>query len=176
MTFAFSMFVSACSNLPSLNSLPSVAGDKVLGLVTPYRMEIVQGNVLTKELVSRVKPGMTRVQVRDMLGSPLLTDIFHDNRWDYVFTIRRQGAAPQRRHVVAWFEAEKLKSLDVPADLPTENEFVMAINTRQYSGVLAKLELSEAERKALPVPVKQALPTPESLGPQRSYPPLEPRQ
>ena len=176
LTFAFSMFVSACSNLPSLNSLPSVAGDKVLGLVTPYRMEIVQGNVLTKELVSRVKPGMTRVQVRDMLGSPLLTDIFHDNRWDYVFTIRRQGAAPQRRHVVAWFEAEKLKSLDVPADLPTENEFVMAINTRQDSGVLPKLELSEAERKALPVPVKRALPTPESLGPQRSYPPLEPRQ
>lgn len=42
-----------------------------------------------------VKPGMNRAQVRDLLGSPLLADIFHDNRWDYAFSIRRQGTAPQ---------------------------------------------------------------------------------
>ena len=55
----------------------SVSGDKVLGIVRPYRVDIVQGNVLTKELTARVKPGMSRAQVRDLLGSPLLTDVFH---------------------------------------------------------------------------------------------------
>lgn len=165
--------LSACSSLPSLDALPSVAGDKVLGLVTPYRVEVVQGNVLTKELVAKVKPGMPRAQVRDLLGSPLLTDIFHDNRWDYVFTIRRQGAPYQQRKVVAWFEGDQLKSLDVPGDLPAENEFVAAITTFKPSGSAPKLELSEAERKALPVPPKIEVPAAEAIGPLRSYPPLE---
>ena len=175
LALLFSVALSACSSLPSLAALPSVAGDKVLGLVTPYRVEVVQGNVLTKELVAKVKPGMSRAQVRDLLGSPLLTDIFHDNRWDYPFSIRRQGAPYQQRLVVAWFEGDKLKSLDLPADLPAENEFVAAISTFKPRGDAPKLELSEAERKALPVPVRPAVPAAEAVGPQRSYPPLEPR-
>jgi outer membrane protein assembly factor BamE len=59
----------------------------------------VQGNVVTSEQVARVKPGMTRAQVRDILGTPLLTDPFHADRWDYLFTIRRQGC---RRSAAAW--------------------------------------------------------------------------
>jgi len=168
LTAATLALLSACAG--------SVSGDKVLGLVRPYRVDIVQGNVLTKELTARVKPGMNRAQVRDLLGSPLLTDIFHDNRWDYVFTIRRQGAAPQQRQVVAWFDGDILKSLDLPADLPSENEFVQAINTRESRGDAPKLALSEEERKALPVPAKPAVPAAEAMGAQRSYPPLEPKQ
>ena len=67
--------------------------DSFLGIITPYKVEVVQGNVVTSEQVALVKPGQTRAQVRDFLGSPLLTDPFHADRWDYVFTIRRQGAA-----------------------------------------------------------------------------------
>ena len=78
----------------------------------------MQGNALTKEQVALVKPGMTRAQVRDVLGSPLLTDIFHTDRWDYVFTIRRQGAEPQRRSVVVRFDGEVLKSVDTSGELP----------------------------------------------------------
>ena len=163
---ALTAALSACST--------SVSGDKVLGVVRPYRVEVVQGNVLTKELVARVKPGMSRAQVRDLLGSPLLTDMFHENRWDYAFTIRRQGAPYQQRKVVAWFEGDQLKQLDLPDDLPTENEFVAAITTFP-SGTPPKLELTEEERKALPVPVKPPVPTAEAIGPLRSYPPLEPR-
>ena len=166
--------VAACSSLPSLDALPSVAGDKVLGLVTPYRVEVVQGNVLTKELVARVKPGMSRAQVRDLLGSPLLTDIFHENRWDYSFSIRRQGAPYQQRQVVAMFDGDKLKSLDVPDDLPTENEFVAAITTFKPTGSPPKLALTDEERKALPLPVKLEAPiVVEGIGPLRTYPPLE---
>jgi len=168
--------LAGCSympSMPSLDALPSVAGDKVLGLVRPYRVEVVQGNVLTKELVERVKPGMSRAQVRDLLGSPLLTDIFHDNRWDYAFSIRRQGAPEQARHVIAWFDGDKLKSLELPGDMPSENEFIASINTFKPTRAVPKLELDEAERKALPIPPKPEAAAVEPVGPVRSYPPLE---
>ena len=79
----------------------------------------MQGNVVTKEQVARVKPGMTREQVRDVLGSPLLTSAFHADRWDYVFTMRRQGTEPQRRSVVACFKGDELERLEAP-ELPSE--------------------------------------------------------
>jgi outer membrane protein assembly factor BamE len=170
---ALSAALSACSGT-STDSMLSVSGDKVLGIVRPYRVEVVQGNVLTKELVAKVKPGMSRAQVRDLLGSPLLTDMFHENRWDYAFSIRRQGAPYQQRKVIAWFEGDQLKSLELPEDLPSETEFVAAITTFP-SGSAPKLELSEEERKALPVPVRPPVVSAESMGPLRSYPPLESR-
>jgi outer membrane protein assembly factor BamE len=170
--------LGGCAYMPSissLSSLPSVAGDKVLGLVTPYRLEVVQGNVLTKEQVARIKPGMSRLQVRDTLGSPMLTDAFHGDRWDYLFTMKRQGEPEQRRHVIAWFDGEKLKSLDVPDDLPKETDFVASVSPFKPKGNPPKLELTEAERNALPAPAKMAAPTVEPMGVLRSYPPLEPR-
>ncbi|MCV2353590.1 outer membrane protein assembly factor BamE [Paucibacter sp. B2R-40] len=167
LTAALTTLLSACSGFPS------VSGDKVFGLVRPYRMDIVQGNVLTKEQVAKVKPGMSRAQVRDLLGTSLLTDVFHEDRWDYVFTIRRQGIEPQQRLVVAWFDGDLLKQLDLPPDLPSENEFVSAINTRELRGDAPKLALTEEERKALPVPAKPPTPAAETIGVQRSFPPLE---
>jgi outer membrane protein assembly factor BamE len=179
--FSGLVFLTGCSSLSwdSLPSLPSITGEKVLGLVTPYRLEVVQGNVLTKEMVARVKPGMNRAVVRDLLGSPLVSDVFHQDRWDYVFTIKRQGAAPQKRLVAALFEGDKLKSLEVPSDLPSENEFIAAINTFKPESKAPRLELGEAERNALPKPAKSAEPAPtaaaEGPAPGRVYPPLEPR-
>ncbi|UXH78120.1 outer membrane protein assembly factor BamE [Roseateles amylovorans] len=167
--------LGACSQMPTFDAF-SVSGDKVLGLVRPYRVEIVQGNVVTKEQIERIKPGMTRAQVRDQLGSPLLTDVFHETRWDYIFTIRRQGAAPQNRHIQLTFDGDQLAKIDAPGDLPTENEFIAAINTAKVSGKAPKLEMTEEERKALPPPVKQASATPEPVGPVRDYPPLEARR
>ena len=169
--------LGGCSYLPTWDSLPTVTGEKVLGFVTPYRVEVVQGNVLTKEMVARVKPGMAKAQVRDLLGSPLLTDVFHESRWDYVFTIRRQGTAYQQRLVVATFDGDKLKELTVPDDLPAEQAFVAAINTFKPDGKSPKLELSEAERGALPPPKKSADAAPtaaaEGPAPGRIYPPLD---
>ncbi len=167
--------LGGCSFSPKLSELTSATGDKVLGLVRPYRVEVVQGNVLTKELLASVKPGMPRAQVQDLLGSPMLTDVFHAERWDYIFTIRRQGTEPQRRHVVVWFEGDVLKSIDAPDNIPTEREFVASINTFKPKGEAPKLALSEAERKALPAPAKTAPAAVEPMGPVRSYPPLEPK-
>jgi len=149
------------------------AEDNVLGFITPYRIDIVQGNVVTKEQLALVRPGMSRVQVRDLLGSPLLTDLFHSDRWDYVFTIKRPGTQPQRRSVVATFEGDKLLKIEAP-ELPSEREFVALISRTAASGKAVALELTPEERAALPVPPKPATPAPEpELGPARAYPPLE---
>ena len=160
--------------LPSLPSLPSLTpGDTFLGLITPYRMDIVQGNVVTREQVALVKPGMPRAQVRDILGSPMLTDMFHADRWDYVFTIRRQGTEPQRRTIVAYFKGDLLDKLDAP-ELPSEQEFVASISRVRAPGKPPLLELTPEQKSALPVPpavpAAAVLPT----GAIRTYPPLEP--
>lgn len=149
--------------------------DRLLGVITPYRIDIMQGNVVTKEQAEMVKPGMSREQVRDLLGSPLLTSPFHADRWDYVFTLRRQGVEPQRRSVVAIFKDGKLERLEAP-DLPSEREFVGSVRPASRSGGAEPvLALTDEQKKALPVPVKTESPaTVLPQGAARTYPPLEP--
>lgn len=165
--------LAGCSYLPSLPT----DGESFLGVVTPYRMEIVQGNVVTREMAERLKPGLTRAQVRELLGSPLLTDIFHADRWDYVFSIRRQGAPYQQRRVTLFFEGETLKSFEA-GELPSEQDFVASIDTRRAPSKPPVLALTEEQLRALPAPAKTAPPkaSDEPLGPARSYPPLEAAQ
>jgi outer membrane protein assembly factor BamE len=168
--------LAGCSSLQS--------SDNFLGVITPYRVEIVQGNVVSEEQVAAVTPGMTRTEVRDALGSPLLTDIFHADRWDYVFTIKRPGTQPQERRVVVLFQGDALKSIDAPQDLPGEREFVNSITTAKNAakGTPPVLELTEEQRKALPPPraPEAAAPAADAAsapsGPTRNYPPLEASQ
>ena len=159
----------ACSALPSVTN-----SDGLFGVITPYRMEIVQGNVVTKEAAALIKPGMTRQQVRDLIGSPMLTDLFHADRWDYVFTIRRQGTPDQRRSVVAWFKDDKLERLDA-VELPSEREFVASIFKLNSKTPPPELLLSADKLQALPKPAAVATDTaaPAPMGAVRSYPPLE---
>ncbi len=160
-----SALLGGCKSLQS--------SDNLLGVITPYRIEVVQGNVVTKEQAALVKPGMTRSQVRDVLGSPLLADLFHADRWDYVFTIRRQGTAPQARTVVALFDGEALKSIETGDELPSEREFVNSIDTSKKKAVPPPLALTDEQRKALPVPPRPpaAETVPDVAA--RTYPPLE---
>ncbi|MEN9543706.1 MAG: hypothetical protein RLZZ598_539 [Pseudomonadota bacterium] len=151
--------------------------------LTPYRVEVVQGNVVTKEMADQVKTGMTRQEVRDALGAPLLTDPFHAERWDYVFTIRRQGTIYQQRRVTAIFgKDDRLTNFETD-ELPSEREFVTSIDrNRGQGGPLPVLELTPAQIKALPRPTANAAtpapsassPTPANPASTRSYPPLEP--
>jgi outer membrane protein assembly factor BamE len=167
----------AFSALLGLGGCQSVLqnSNSFLGVVTPYRVEVVQGNVITSEQVQVVKPGMNRAQVRDVLGTPLLADVFHADRWDYVFTIRRQGAEPQSRHVSVLFNGDLFKSIDTGGALPSEREFVASIDTFKTSRNAPPLELTPEQAKALPVPPKPAVVEAEPIGPTREYPPLEPR-
>ena len=81
--------------------------------ITPYRIEIQQGNFVTQEMVAQLKPGLTREQVRFILGTPLLSDIFHAERWDYVFTRRRANSSEvESRRIAVFFEEGKLKRVE----------------------------------------------------------------
>ena len=162
-TVALSGGLSGCESLQRTDSL--------FGLITPYRIDIVQGNAITKEQAELIKPGMSRLQVRDILGTPLLTDPFHAERWDYLFTLRRPNTPLQRRSVVVTFDGDAVKGIEA-GDLPSEREFVASIS-RFRDLRTPKLELSEDERKALPIPPRPPTPPAEPEGPVRSYPPLE---
>ena len=167
------LLLAAAAALAGCSSLQPTT-DKWLGFITPYRIDIMQGNVVTQELAAQVKPGMSREQVRDVLGSPLLTSAFHADRWDYVFTLRRPGVEPQRRSIVATFKDNKLEKLDAP-DLPSEREFVTSVRPKRSAGTEPVLALTDEQKKALPPPLKTE--TPATVTPQgavRPYPPLEP--
>lgn len=164
----------ALASLSGCTYLSTKASDGLTSVITPYRVEVVQGNVITREQLATVKPGTPRARVRDTLGSPLLADPFHAQRWDYVFVIRRPGTEPQQRSVVVLFENDLVKSVQAP-DLPSELEFVASISRPRRSTEVPKLELSEEERKALPVPPKPEATTASATpqGAVRNYPPLE---
>jgi outer membrane protein assembly factor BamE len=85
----------------------SVEVPKVPG-ITPYRMVIQQGNFVSDEMVAQLKPGMTREQVRFVLGTPLVTDIFHADRWDYVFYRELPNGKREQRNLTVVFEDGKL--------------------------------------------------------------------
>ena len=90
-----------------------------------YKPEVVQGNFVSREQVQALRPGMPRQAVRDVLGTPLVTSLFHANRWDYAFTIRRQGSEPQQRRFSVFFKNDVLERIEGDP-LPTEAEFTAA--------------------------------------------------
>ena len=83
----------------------------MLGL-SPHRVDIQQGNYITQDMVAKLEPGMTKNQVRFALGTPLIADPFHADRWDYVFVQQKQGRVTQQRRVVVVFENDKLVRLE----------------------------------------------------------------
>jgi outer membrane protein assembly factor BamE len=167
------LLLVACAALAGCSTIS--ADGALLGFVTPYRMEVVQGNVVTQDMVAQLRPGLSSDQVRTLLGAPLLNDVFHANRWDYVFTIRRQGTAPQQRRVTVFFENDRVARFEADA-VPTEREFVAAIDATKPPSRKTVLELDEPQLRAIPVPPpSRSAQTPQTAasGPARSYPPLE---
>jgi len=91
-----------------------VAGTLVLGACSnekwgfPYRRSVQQGNWITQEQVDTLQVGMSREQVRFVLGSPTLTSALHADRWDYPYFYRPGTGTPQERRFTVWFEGERL--------------------------------------------------------------------
>jgi outer membrane protein assembly factor BamE len=81
-------------------------------IISPYKIDIQQGNVVTQEMVGKLKAGMTRSQVRFVLGSPLVIDMFHADRWDYIYLMQRQGKPDERRRLTVIFDGDKLQTLE----------------------------------------------------------------
>ena len=77
-----------------------------------YRPDIQQGNVVTQEMVNQLEPGMSRRQVRFLLGTPMLIDVFHQNRWDYVYTLTEGWGDMQMKRIALYFEADQLVRIE----------------------------------------------------------------
>lgn len=101
----------------STRFLPRVAALSWLVLIaacsalTPYKLPIQQGNIVSAEAVAKLKSGMSKNQAAQALGTPLLNDLFHANRWDYVHYLSKRGTMSAKNHVALIFEDEKLARL-----------------------------------------------------------------
>jgi len=158
--------LSACS---SVNG----ASNRLVNMITPYKIDIVQGNFVSREQVEALQVGMSRGQVKNILGTPLLTDVFHADRWDYVFTFKRQGVEPQARKVTVFFKDDTLARIEADP-LPTEAEFVASLDSGRKSGPVPVLEMSPDSLKAAAKPVQAATSPAQPVAmPPTSYPPLE---
>lgn len=89
-----------------------------------YRINIQQGNYLDQAAVNQVKPGMTRSQVRYLLGTPLVANVFDDSRWDYIYYLKKgHSRRVDQRRVTVYFEGDKVAKIDKPSDaLAAEQE------------------------------------------------------
>jgi outer membrane protein assembly factor BamE len=121
---------------------------------------------------------MTRQQVREILGTPLVSSLFHADRWDYVFTLKRQGVEPQQRRLTVYFKGEQLARHEGDT-MPSESEFVATLDKRKTGRSVPVLEATEEQLRAAasknPSPRPAA---PEAVAPAATptanYPPLEP--
>ncbi|MCB5184883.1 outer membrane protein assembly factor BamE [Methylobacillus gramineus] len=94
-----------------LTALLCVACNSALPSFKPYRMDIQQGNVVTSKMMLQLRPGMTKSQVRFIMGTPLIQDSFHKNRWDYFYQMRKAGQIIEQRRVILEFDNDALKSV-----------------------------------------------------------------
>lgn len=113
--------LSACSSVPRL--------------VSEYKIDVQQGNVLTQEMVSQLRPGLSKDQVRFILGTPVLMDMFHANRWDYVYRLQKgnTGAVEMRKFSAFFDSADKLVRVagDVTAAQAADSGALPETHTRE---------------------------------------------
>jgi outer membrane protein assembly factor BamE len=83
----------------------------VLSACTPYKMEIRQGNYVTPEMREKLKVGMTKQQVRYVMGTPVVNDVFHGNRWDYVYSLEQERKVVERQSMTLYFDGDVLSRI-----------------------------------------------------------------
>ena len=97
-----------------------------------YMLDINQGNYLSQDMVDKLKVGQTKVQVRQLLGTPLVVSLFRDNRWDYVYEFTRQGRVRDHRNFTVYFVDEKLarwEGDEMPESIAELNKSAAAITS-----------------------------------------------
>jgi len=141
-----------------------------------YRPTIQQGNLLQLDEIDQVKVGMTRSQVRYVLGTPMVSDPFEPDRWDYVYTLQRgRDKRVDRAHFVVRFEGDKVTSVD-KLDLPEESDVAKRVRAERDKRVAAEAAAEAGGAKstgtpAAPVGSEPApAPAPETLPPAATPP------
>lgn len=99
---------------------------RFLGILSPYRPDIQQGNFVSEEMMAQLKEGMTHDQVRFLMGTPLLNDIFHADRWDYVFRLQKGKGEILSSRVTVFFKEDRVARFE-GGNLPSEKDFLNLI-------------------------------------------------
>jgi outer membrane protein assembly factor BamE len=172
------MGLAGCSTLGNLNSSFNASAANPVNWITPYKIDVIQGNFISKEQVELLKPGMTRAQVKDVLGTPLVSSVFHADRWDYVFTFKRQGVEPQSFRYAVFFKGDQLERFEGDT-MPSNAEFIASLSNNRKFGKIPVLEATEeqlkkAEKPSAPATSAASTPVATPAGPPpATYPPLE---
>lgn len=95
LSFLASLTLASCSTL--MEHLPGV-----------YKLDIQQGNIIDQEMIDQLRPGMRKRQVLYVLGSPMLTDVFHPERWDYIHSVQKDGGPRMQKRISLYFEGDSL--------------------------------------------------------------------
>lgn len=145
--------------------------------IAPYKVEIVQGNFVSSEQVAALRTGMTKAQVRNILGTALLTDLFHTDRWDYVFTIAREGKSGGTRRLTVYFKDDVMDRFEGDV-MPSESEFVQSISSGRKIEKAPPLQatdkqLADFAAKENPKPKASTPVAPVPTSSDAAYPPLE---
>ena len=179
------LIAMACGVLASCSSgTMSSSSVNPVNWITPYKVDVIQGNFVSREQVEQLQAGMTRDQVKAVLGTPLLTSLFHADRWDYVFTLKRQGVEPQAFKYTVFFKGDQLERFSGDS-MPSEAEFISTLSNKRQLGKVPVLQATEEQLKAAQKPSlsqtatdvrTEAVKAPAASSP-TVYPPLEsPRQ
>ena len=170
LTAVTAVILAACGSFDSAShSIASAAS-----AVTPYKVEVVQGNFVSREQVAALAPGMSRQQVRDILGTPLMTSAFHADRWEYVFTLKRKGVDAQTRKLSVFFAGDRLLRHEGD-EMPSEADFVATLTSKKAGGKVPVLEATSEQLARFPAPAVRAEDSDQSqsdVAP-KQYPPLE---
>ncbi len=124
---------SSCSTLSDIAELPK----RMPGV---YKIDVQQGNVISQEQVDQLQPGMSRRQVRFIMGTPLMVDAFHQNRWTYMYTMQPGGKEREQEYLSLFFEENKLARLagdyrpePSPGPVPEGKDIVVSVPDGVYN-------------------------------------------
>jgi outer membrane protein assembly factor BamE len=123
--------------------------DGSINLPLLYKIDIQQGNVIEQKMIDKLRPGMTKDQVKFIMGTPVIVDPFHNNRWEYIFSYQKGGEVREQRHITLHFDEDKLThasgDIDVSSvprlenQIVTEDEAVIVPATSEEKGFFGRM-------------------------------------
>lgn len=136
VALASSVLLGGCSSMGGIGDAIPNALDR-MPLI--YRPTIQQGNIITQEDINQLEPGMAKRQVRFVLGTPMLNDIFHPDRWDYVYTVGEGSRADEMKQVALYFEDDRLVRIEgdyrpMPASEQPPREKEVVVDVPDWEG------------------------------------------
>lgn len=143
---ALPFLLGACSSVPDL-----------VTAINPFRIDVRQGNYVSQDMVAQLKPGQTKDQVRFILGTPLIVDAFHADRWDYVYRFQPGRGELEQRKLTVYFQDNRLVRVagDVVAGEASEAPARPPMQTLEIVNPNAKPKIEEpAESKPEPKPAE----------------------